>query len=73
MGRPVAQAEAFKATPTMKKKNPEDPDVWVEPRAQQTYERYLQALADFCQTQPEGPGSSLDDESRKFGYGKKDC
>lgn len=53
MGRPVAQAEAFKATPTMKKKNPEDPDVWVEPRAQQTYDRYLQALKDFHQTQPE--------------------
>uniref|UniRef100_M1DR25 Uncharacterized protein n=1 Tax=Solanum tuberosum TaxID=4113 RepID=M1DR25_SOLTU len=31
------QAEAFKATHIRKKKNPEDPDVWVEPRAEMTY------------------------------------
>ncbi|WMV55604.1 hypothetical protein MTR67_048989 [Solanum verrucosum] len=31
------EAEAFKATHIRKKKNPEDPDVWVEPRAELTY------------------------------------
>ncbi|KAH0708610.1 hypothetical protein KY284_010037 [Solanum tuberosum] len=53
LGRPVTQAEAFKATHIRKKKNPEDPDVWVEPRAELTYNRYLQALEDLRQTQPE--------------------
>ena len=37
LGRPLTQAEAFKATHIRKKKNPEDPDVWVEPRAEVTY------------------------------------
>ncbi|PHT56698.1 U-box domain-containing protein 4 [Capsicum baccatum] len=45
LGRPITQAEAFKATHTRKKKTPEDPDVWVEPRAQLTY--------NFHQTLPE--------------------
>ncbi|KAG5594977.1 hypothetical protein H5410_036209 [Solanum commersonii] len=36
-----------------KLKNPEDPDVWVEPRAEMTYNRYLQAFEDLRQTQPE--------------------
>ncbi|KAH0642516.1 hypothetical protein KY290_034098 [Solanum tuberosum] len=37
LGRLVTQAEAFKATHIRKKKNLEDPDVWVEPRAKLTY------------------------------------
>ncbi|KAH0689982.1 hypothetical protein KY289_017340 [Solanum tuberosum] len=53
LGRPVTQAEAFKATHIRKKKNSEDPDVWVEPRAELTYNRYLQALEDLRQSQPE--------------------
>ncbi|KAH0765330.1 hypothetical protein KY285_001201 [Solanum tuberosum] len=60
LGRSVTQAEAFKATHTRKKKNPGDPDIWVEPRAQLTYNQYLQALEDFCQTLPEdNQGMSL--------------
>nr|XP_010319572.1 uncharacterized protein LOC104646808 [Solanum lycopersicum] len=50
LGRPITQAEAFKATHIRKKKNPEDPDVWVEPRAEVTYNRYLQALENLQQT-----------------------
>ncbi|XP_047260197.1 uncharacterized protein LOC107858745 [Capsicum annuum] len=50
LGRTITQAEAFKATYTRKKKPPEDPDVWVEPRAQLTYNRYLQCIKDFRQT-----------------------
>ncbi|KAF3640988.1 putative zinc finger protein CONSTANS-LIKE 10-like [Capsicum annuum] len=38
LGRPITQAEAFKTTHTRKKKISEDPDVWVEPRAQLTYQ-----------------------------------
>ncbi|KAH0643745.1 hypothetical protein KY285_032820 [Solanum tuberosum] len=53
LGRPITQAEAFKAIHIRKKKNLEDPDVWVEPRAELTYNRYLQALEDLRQTQPE--------------------
>ncbi|KAH0706435.1 hypothetical protein KY285_010940 [Solanum tuberosum] len=37
LGRLVTQAEAFKATHIRKKKNLDDPDVWVEPRAELTY------------------------------------
>ena len=37
LGRPITQAEEFKATRIRKKKNPEDPDLWVEPRAEVTY------------------------------------
>ena len=37
LGRPLTQAAAYKATHIRKKKNPEDPDVWVEPRAEVTY------------------------------------
>ncbi|KAG5631802.1 hypothetical protein H5410_003519 [Solanum commersonii] len=51
--RPVTQAEAFKATHIRKKKNSKDPDVWVELRAELTNNRYLQALEDLRQTQPE--------------------
>ncbi|XP_027772694.1 uncharacterized protein LOC107019733 [Solanum pennellii] len=68
LGRPVTQAEAFKTTHIRKKKNPEDPNVWVEPRAEVTYNRYLQALEDLRQTQPEenrGLSSSHDDKSMK--------
>ncbi|XP_047270848.1 uncharacterized protein LOC107872308 isoform X2 [Capsicum annuum] len=53
LGRPITQAEAFKATHTRKKKTHGDPDVWVEPRAQLTYNRYLQFIKDFRQTLPE--------------------
>ncbi|XP_027775454.1 uncharacterized protein LOC107030960 [Solanum pennellii] len=53
LGRPVTQAEAFKATHIRKKKNPEDPYMWVEPRTEMTYNRYLQALEDLQQTLPE--------------------
>ncbi|XP_015069259.1 uncharacterized protein LOC107013896 [Solanum pennellii] len=53
LGTPVTQAEAFKATHIRKKKNHEDPDVWVEPQAEVTYNRYLQALEDLQQTLPE--------------------
>ncbi|KAH0776643.1 hypothetical protein KY290_008054 [Solanum tuberosum] len=61
--RSVTQAEAFKATHTRKKKNPGDPDVWVESRAQLTYNQYLQALEDFRQTLPEdNQGMSLSQE-----------
>ncbi|KAM3344018.1 hypothetical protein P3S68_026109 [Capsicum galapagoense] len=45
LGRPITQAEAFKATHTRKKKTPKDPDVWVDPRAKLTY--------NFRQTLPE--------------------
>ncbi|KAM3397434.1 hypothetical protein P3S68_000946 [Capsicum galapagoense] len=44
LGRPITQGEAFKATHKRKKKTPKDPDVWVEPRVQLTY--------DFRQTLP---------------------
>ncbi|XP_069142975.1 uncharacterized protein [Solanum lycopersicum] len=40
LGRPVTHTEAFKASHIRKKKNPEDPDVWVEPRAEVTYRIY---------------------------------
>ncbi|KAM3363671.1 hypothetical protein P3S68_018525 [Capsicum galapagoense] len=50
LGRPITQVESFKATHTRKKKTPEDPDVWVEPRAQLTYNLYLQCIEDFRQT-----------------------
>ncbi|XP_049389086.1 uncharacterized protein LOC125853435 [Solanum stenotomum] len=53
LGRPLTQAKAFKVTHIRKKKNPKDPDVWVEPRAEMTYNRYLQALEDLRQTQLE--------------------
>ncbi|XP_047263629.1 uncharacterized protein LOC107860852 [Capsicum annuum] len=53
LARPITQAEAFKATHTRKKKTPKDPDVWVEPRAQLTYNLYLQCIENFHQTLPE--------------------
>ncbi|KAF3653737.1 hypothetical protein FXO37_16808 [Capsicum annuum] len=53
LGRPITQAEAFKASHIRKKKTPGDPNVWVEPRAQLTYNRYLQFIEDFRQTLPE--------------------
>ncbi|KAM3397444.1 hypothetical protein P3S68_000956 [Capsicum galapagoense] len=52
LGRPITQDGAFKATHTRKKKTPQDPDVWVDPRAQLTYEL-------------EGVGSFQNDESRE--------
>ncbi|XP_049364747.1 uncharacterized protein LOC125829580 [Solanum verrucosum] len=68
LGRLVTQAKAFKATHIRKKKNLEDPNMWVEPGAEMTYNRYLQALEDLRQTQPEenrGLSSSYDDELMK--------
>ncbi|XP_049414325.1 uncharacterized protein LOC125877057 [Solanum stenotomum] len=50
LGRLVTQTEAFKVTHIRKKKNLEDLDVWVEPRAELTYNRYLQVLEDLRQT-----------------------
>ncbi|KAF3641259.1 hypothetical protein FXO38_21711 [Capsicum annuum] len=56
LGRPITQAEAFKASHIRKKKTPGDPNVWVEPQAQLTYNRYLQFIEDFRQTLPEDRG-----------------
>ncbi|XP_015089233.1 uncharacterized protein LOC107032167 isoform X1 [Solanum pennellii] len=56
-------AEAFKFTHTRKKKNHGDPDVWVEPRAQLTYNQNLQTFEDFHQTLPEdNQGMSISQE-----------
>ncbi|KAH0640049.1 hypothetical protein KY290_037337 [Solanum tuberosum] len=73
LGRPVTQAEAFKATHIRKKKNPEDPDVWVEPRAEMTYlwriydklrQKKIETFREY-HSEFEGLSSSYDDESMK--------
>ncbi|XP_015078350.1 uncharacterized protein LOC107022180 [Solanum pennellii] len=67
--RPVTQAKAFKATHITKKKNPEDPDVWIEPRVEVTYNRYLHALEDLQQTLPEeNQGMPLTQEQSERNY-----
>ncbi|KAH0678901.1 hypothetical protein KY284_019986 [Solanum tuberosum] len=52
LGRPVAVAEMFKVTHVKKSTNPTEEERWIEPRAQETYDRYIRISQEYRSTLP---------------------
>ncbi|KAH0646604.1 hypothetical protein KY284_034488 [Solanum tuberosum] len=52
LGRPVAVAEMFKVTHVKKSTNPTEKERWIEPRAQETYDRYIRISQEYRSTLP---------------------
>ncbi|KAH0706507.1 hypothetical protein KY289_011583 [Solanum tuberosum] len=52
LGRPVAVAEMFKVTHVKKSANPTEEERWIEPRAQETYDRYIRISLEYHSTLP---------------------
>ncbi|KAH0642071.1 hypothetical protein KY285_032937 [Solanum tuberosum] len=52
LGRPVAIAEMFKVTHVKKSTNPTEEERWIEPRAQETYDRYIRISQEYRSTLP---------------------
>ncbi|KAH0682628.1 hypothetical protein KY290_021210 [Solanum tuberosum] len=60
LGRPVAVPEMFKVTHVKKSKNPTKEERWIEPRAQETYDRYIRISQEYRSTLP------LESQDRPF-------
>ncbi|KAK4726753.1 hypothetical protein R3W88_031670 [Solanum pinnatisectum] len=60
LGRPVAIAEMFKVTHVKKSTNPTEEERWIEPRAQETYDRYIRISQEYRSTLP------LESQDRPF-------
>ncbi|KAH0685874.1 hypothetical protein KY284_016427 [Solanum tuberosum] len=52
LGRPVAVPEMFKVTHVQKSTNPTEEERWIEPRAQETYDRYIRISQEYRSTLP---------------------
>ncbi|XP_049362767.1 uncharacterized protein LOC125827516 [Solanum verrucosum] len=52
LGRPIAVAEMFKVTHVKKSTSPTEEERWIEPRAQETYDRYIRISQEYCSTLP---------------------
>ncbi|KAG5631723.1 hypothetical protein H5410_003440 [Solanum commersonii] len=52
LGRPVPVEEMFKVTHAKKSMNPTEEERWIEPRAQETYDRYIQISQEYRSTLP---------------------
>ncbi|XP_047261406.1 uncharacterized protein LOC124894960 isoform X1 [Capsicum annuum] len=52
LGRESTQLEISRRTHLVKKTNESDPDVWVEPRAENANNEYIRYLSEFGSTQP---------------------
>ncbi|KAH0675761.1 hypothetical protein KY285_023562 [Solanum tuberosum] len=52
LGRPVAAPEMFKVTHVKKSTNPTKEERWIEPRAQETYDRYMRISQEYRSTLP---------------------
>ncbi|WMV38448.1 hypothetical protein MTR67_031833 [Solanum verrucosum] len=52
LGRPVAVPEMFKVTHIKKSTNPTEEERWIEPRAQETYDRYIRISQEYRSTLP---------------------
>ncbi|KAL3356220.1 hypothetical protein AABB24_017085 [Solanum stoloniferum] len=52
LGWPVAVAEMFKVTHVKKSTNPTEEERWIEPRAQETYDRYIRISQEYRSTLP---------------------
>ncbi|KAH0768756.1 hypothetical protein KY290_012737 [Solanum tuberosum] len=60
LGRPVAVPEMFKVTHVKKSTNPTEEERWIEPRAQETYDRYMRISQEYRSTLP------LESQDRPF-------
>ncbi|WMV23710.1 hypothetical protein MTR67_017095 [Solanum verrucosum] len=60
LGRPVAVPEMFKVTHVKKSANPIEEERWIEPRAQETYDRYIRISQEYRSTLP------LESQDRPF-------
>ncbi|XP_049375787.1 uncharacterized protein LOC125840867 [Solanum verrucosum] len=60
LGRPVAVPEMFKVTHVKKSMNPTEEERWIEPRAQETYDRYMRISQEYRSTLP------LESQDRPF-------
>ncbi|KAH0632857.1 hypothetical protein KY284_035643 [Solanum tuberosum] len=60
LGRPVAVPEMFKVTHVKKSTNPTKEERWIEPRAQETYDRYIRISQEYRSTLP------LESQDRPF-------
>ncbi|XP_015159144.1 uncharacterized protein [Solanum tuberosum] len=60
LGRPVAVSEMFKVTHVKKSTNPTEEERWIEPRAQETYDRYIRISQEYRSTLP------LESQDRPF-------
>ncbi|WMV07895.1 hypothetical protein MTR67_001280 [Solanum verrucosum] len=60
LGRPVAVAEMFKVTHVKKSTNPTEEERWIEPCAQETYDRYIRISQEYRSTLP------LESQDRPF-------
>ncbi|KAH0714821.1 hypothetical protein KY284_007726 [Solanum tuberosum] len=52
LGRPIVVAEMFKVTHVKKSTNPTEEERWIEPRAQETYDRYIRISQEYRSTLP---------------------
>ncbi|KAH0685861.1 hypothetical protein KY284_016414 [Solanum tuberosum] len=60
LGRPVAVPEMFKVTHVKKSTNPTEEERWIEPCAQETYDRYIRISQEYRSTLP------LESQDRPF-------
>ncbi|KAH0647230.1 hypothetical protein KY285_032478 [Solanum tuberosum] len=60
LGRPVDVAEMFKVTHVKKSTNSTEEERWIEPRAQETYDRYIRISHEYHSTLP------LESQDRPF-------
>ncbi|KAF3630648.1 hypothetical protein FXO38_27026 [Capsicum annuum] len=63
LGRKPGQDEVFEENHVKKKKDPTDEDVWVEPRAKATHDKYMQLVNEFPGTQfPKSQGDTIPED-----------